>query len=192
MKAETSEIADRTQRAPLVIRHDSMGRVLDNPETMASRDGEHGIHFAGNPGIVHGDQRARARGDGGLDQTLIEIERVLADVDKDRHSATQHEGIRRRYERVGRQDDLVAGLDIEQQRGHLQRRGAGVGEQRPGAAGLLFNPPTATLRERSVAGQMMVALGFGHVTGLLAGGVWPIERDGFDRHVFWPSLLLDR
>ena len=73
---------------------------------------------------MHRGNRPGARRDRGLDQPLIEVERILADIDEDRHRATQHEGVRRRYEGEGRHDHFVAALQVEQQCGHVQRRGA--------------------------------------------------------------------
>src|SRR5439155_269923 len=113
VKTESSEIAKSAQRAPLVARHDSLGGVLDDPKPMASRDRQNGIHLAGYPGIVHRNDRARARRDRGLNQPFIQIERILPDIDKHRNCATQGEGVGGRHKCVGRQDDLAAALDIE-------------------------------------------------------------------------------
>ena len=56
----------------------------------------------------------------GFDQSFIEIERVFTDVDKDRNRAAQDESVCGRDECLGSQNDLVAALEIQQQRGQIQ------------------------------------------------------------------------
>ncbi len=174
----------RAQRAALVARHDALRRILDDPQIVPPGDRNDGIHLAGHAGIVHRHDRPRARRDRGLDQPFVQIERVFADIDKDRNRAAQHEGVCRRHECVGRQNDFVAAFDVQQQRGQIQRGGAGVRQQRLGAAGLLLDPLMAALRERSVAGKMMVALRLGRIDQLLARRVRPVERNIICCHCF--------
>jgi hypothetical protein len=118
---------------------------------------------------------ASARRDGVLDQSLVEVERVFADIDEHRHAAAQHEGVGRRDEGVRGHDDLVAGLHVHQQCRHLQRRGARVRQQRLVAAGALLDPVVAALGERPISRQAPIEMGFGNVVKLLAGHVRPVE-----------------
>jgi hypothetical protein len=76
---------------------------------------------------------------------------------------------------VGRQDDFVALFDIEQQRGQIERGGAGVRQQCLGAAGALLDPAMAARGERAVAGKMVPALRLRSVEQFLARRVWPVE-----------------
>jgi hypothetical protein len=188
VKAETAEIADRAERPVLVAGHDSLRRVFDDPQVVTPGDGRDRIHFAGDAGVMHRNDRAGPRRDRILDQPFIEIERVLPDIDEHRHRAAQHERVGGRHEGVGGQDDLVAAFDVEQQRRHVQRRRAGVGQQRPGTAGSFLDPLMAALREGPVAGEMVVALRLGRIDHLLAGGMGQVERDVICCHCFTSML----
>ena len=139
---------------------------------------------------MHRNDRAGPRRDRVLDQPFVQIERILPDVDEHRHRAAQNEGIRGRYEGVGRQDHFVAAFDVQQQRRHIQRGGAGVGQQRLGAAGSFLDPLMTALGERPVAGEMIIALRFGRIDHLLAGGIGPVERNVICCHCF--TLMLAR
>lgn len=154
MEAEAAEIADRAQRAALVAGRDTLRCVLDDGQSVPSRDRHDRVHLAADAGIMHHRDHARARRDCGIDHTLVQVECILADVDKDRYAAAQHECIRGRNEGEGRHDDLVAVGDVEQQRRHVERRRARMGQESLGAAGLLLDPAMATHREAAVAGQM--------------------------------------
>ena len=188
VKTETAEIADRAERAVLVTGHDALRGVFDDLQTMTPGDGRDRIHFAGDAGVMHRNDRAGPRRDRVLDQPFIEIERVLPDIDEHRHRAAQHEGVGGRHEGVGRQDDLVAAFQVEQQRGHVQRGRAGMRQQCLGAAGSLLDPLMTALGERPVAGKMIVALRLGRIDHLLAGGVRSVERDVICCHCFTSVL----
>ena len=60
--------------------------------------------------------------------------RILTDIDKDGDRTTQNERVRSRRARLGWQDNFVAALDIQQQRGEVQRRRACMSEQSLAAA----------------------------------------------------------
>ena len=57
-------------------------------------------------------------------------------------------------------------------------------QQGPGTTGLLFDPLMTTLRERSIAGKLMIPLRLGYVDKLLTARVRPVERYWFNRHFF--------
>ena len=89
----------------------------------------------GDAGIMHGEDGLGLRRDGRGDQRCIEVERVRADIDEHRRRPAQGHRRRRADEGVGRQDDFVPRPDLAEQGAHLQRAGAGMGEQRLAAAG---------------------------------------------------------
>jgi hypothetical protein len=60
--------------------------------------------------------------------------RILTDIDKDGDRTTQNERVRSRRARLGWQDNFVAALDVQQQRGEVQRRRACMSEQSLAAA----------------------------------------------------------
>ena len=130
---------------------------------MLPGDGVDGIHLAGYPRVVYRHYRLRLFGDGPLDQLLVEVHRVGADVDE--HALGPAHG-----ERVGRGDErerghyhLVAGFDSAEQRRHLERVRAAGGEQRPGAARLGLQPGVALLVELPVAANAPALDGGPHV-----------------------------
>jgi hypothetical protein len=177
VEAVGAQVADAAERASLVRRHDALGRVFHHAETVRLRQGHDRVHLARHAGVVHRNDGPRPGRDGLLDPALVQVEGVLADVDEHRHAAPQHEGIRRRDEGVRGHDHLIARLDVQQQRGHLQRRRAGMGEQGLGAAGLALQPGVALLGEGAVARQRPVEVGPGDVEQLLARHVRLVERN---------------
>ena len=117
--------------------------------------------------------------DGSLDEVLIYVQRVGADVHEHRHCAAQHEGIGGGDEGVGRQDDFVAGLQVAQNRGHLQCGGTGVREQGFAAAQFLFEPAIALLGVSPIPRQMPLRDGIGNQRELAADDERFIEGDRF-------------
>ena len=59
----------------------------------------------------------------GRDRCDVEVERVRVDVDEHRLRAAQLDRVRRRGERVGGDDHLVARPDLEREQGEMERRG---------------------------------------------------------------------
>lgn len=123
---------------------------------MAARDVHDRVHLAGDAGVVHRHDHAGAIRDRSLDFGLVEVHGVGAHVDEDEARALRHERGRRGGERVARQDDLVARLEVAQDRRHLERARATRREQRLGAAGLSLEPFVAALGERAVAADLAV------------------------------------
>jgi hypothetical protein len=99
-----------------------------------------------------------ARGDRGLDQALIGVQCVGADVHEHRRGAPQDEGGCGRLEGERRHDDLVAGPHAGQHGGHFQCCRAGMGN--------------GVCR----AGGTAVADGFNDVFQFAAHGRWLAER----------------
>ena len=79
---------------------------------------------------MHRKHGLRPAGDRVVDQVLVEVDGVRADVDEDRCASTEHYGVCSRDEVERRHDDLVTALDLEQKRCHLERRRGGVHKQR--------------------------------------------------------------
>ena len=192
MKAEAAEIADRAERRGPFSRAMmpcAASSTIARPWRRAIASDR--VHFAGHAGVVHRHDRPGARRDRGLDQPFVEIERVLPDVDEHRDRAAQHERIRRRHEGEGRHDHFVAALDVEQQRRHVERRGAGMRQQRLGAAGSLLDPLMAAFRERAVAGKVGVAMRFGQIVEFLARRVRAVEWNKIGCHCYSYAGLAD-
>src|SRR5437667_433580 len=77
-------------------------------------------------------------------------------VHEHRPRAPQHERVRGGNERERRQDDLVAGTRVDEQRRHLERVRAGGGQERLLRAGERLEQRVDLLRERAVSGDAHV------------------------------------
>ena len=86
-------------------------------------------HFAANAGIMHHHDRFGSSADVSLQARFINIQGVRPDIGKDRFGSTQGERIRNRDESERRNNNLVSGLDVQQQRRHFQRCCAGRGQK---------------------------------------------------------------
>jgi len=152
VKAVTADVAQRAERLAAIERVHALRRVLDHHQPTSLRDLADAIHFAGDAGVMNGDDHSCSLGDGRLNQILVEVERVRTDVDKDGPRTGPHERARRRDERERGQNHLVAGLEIAQERGHLEGGRARRREQDAVDAQPLFQQSAAGLREATVAG----------------------------------------
>jgi hypothetical protein len=117
----------------------------------------------------------RARRDRRLDQALVEVQRIEADVHEHGRGAAQREGIGGGHERERRHDDFVARRDVEQQRRHLERRRARVGEQHVRRAERALQPVLTAAREGAIAGELPLVGGLLDVADLVARQMGPVE-----------------
>ena len=148
-------VADRAERLSLVLAHHALRSVLNDLEVMALGDFEDSVHLAANAGIVNRNDRLGLVGDRVLDELFVDVHGVGTDVDKDDLGASEHERVGGGNKGERRHDHLVAGLDLEQERRHFQRMGAGGGQQRLGSAGFLLDPLVAVLGKLTVAADLL-------------------------------------
>jgi len=118
---------------------------------------------------VHGDNSLGFRRHGGLNPRFVKIQRVGANVDKHGDPAPQNEGICGGYEGERGHDDLVSRLDVSQNGGHFQCRGAGLREEGHRACQVLFQPGVALAGERPVAGQLAALYRLADIRHLITG-----------------------
>ena len=150
-----AEITDGAQRLALVAAHNALGRILDDLEVMAAGNVHDGVHLAGDTGVVDGHDNLGLVGDGLLDFLLVNVHRVGAHVHKDELGPGQHGGSSGAGEGEAGQNDLVAGLDVAQQHGHVQRSGATGGQQHLLGVETLFQPGIALFGESAVAADLV-------------------------------------
>ena len=129
---------------------------------------------------MHNEDRLGAWRDCGLDQRFVEIERVGTNVDEDRYGTAQHDGIRGRNEGERWHDHLVTRLKVEQQRGHLERGGARVGQQCLGRIETLLQPLVAAPRKAAITGSVRARNRLPDIVELITGCFWAIEIDRHD------------
>jgi hypothetical protein len=98
VEAQASEVADPAERTTLVVGHHPLGRILDDDETMLAGERGDAPHVAPHAAVVDRHDRAGSRGDGACQLALVEVQRVLANVDEDRARSAQCHGVGRRNE----------------------------------------------------------------------------------------------
>ena len=109
---------------------------------------------------------------------LVQVQSIRTDIDKHRLGSPQDKGIHRGDKCEVGEDDLVAGLDPQQQGRHLQGVRARRGQQHlPHSQGLL-QQRVAFLGERAITGDMPALHGLEHVVDLPADGERAIEING--------------
>ena len=100
--------------------------VLDDRETVPSRDRTQGRHVGRVTVEVDGEDRGGSRGHRRVDLDRIDVAGIRLDVDPDRGSARVVDRRRRADVAVRDGDHLVTPPDAEGEQGHLERGRAGV------------------------------------------------------------------
>ena len=118
---------------------------------------------------MHREDRLGPRGDRLLDQRLVDVQRVGADVDEDRPGPEPDDGVGGRDERERRQDHLVARPQVAQHGGHLERRRARRRHQHFRNREAILQDPTTSLREVAIAGDVAEGDSLGNVIKLFTG-----------------------
>ena len=177
MEGEAPEVPDGAESLPLVARHDALGRVLDDQQTVLSRDGHDRVHLAGHARVVHDDDDLRAARDGGLDLRLVDVHGVGADIHKDQARPVVGKGVGGGGEGEAWQDHLVPGLKLTQEARHIQGSGAGGGQQHLVGVKALFHPLAAAFGKLSVAADFAGGNGLADIFHLVARAGRDVEAD---------------
>ena len=61
--------------------------IFDDRDAVPPRDSHDRVHFASDAGVMHNENRFRARGNALFDLALIDVERVRANIHEDRSGA---------------------------------------------------------------------------------------------------------
>ena len=155
MERVAAKIANGTQCLALVAAHHALGGILDHHQVVAAGNVHDGVHLAGDTGVVDGHDNLGLVGDGLLDFLLVNVHRVGAHVHKDELGPGQHGGSGGAGEGEAGENDLVAGLDVAQQHGHVQRSGAAGSQQHLLGVETLFQPGIALFGESAVAADLV-------------------------------------
>ena len=89
------------------------GTFFDHDQAMPVGDVHNRIHLAADPCIVDRDDSPSARCDYGLEFGLVHVERVLADIQKDRFGPAQDERVHCRNKCKIRENHFIARLNIQ-------------------------------------------------------------------------------
>ena len=177
MEGVAAEITDGAKRTALVAAHDALRRILHDLEAMAVRDLHDRVHLAGNTGVVHRHDGLCPVGDGLFDLRLINVHRVGADVHKHQPGPRQHGRGCRAGEGIAGQNDLIAGLQVTQQHGHIQRRGAAGGQQHLLGMEALLQPCVALLGKGTVTADLVGCNGLLYIFDFFTHAGGHIKRD---------------
>ena len=119
VEALRRQFAKCPQITSFVPREQGMGVILNYSNAMFLGQRHDRVHLAGDAGIMHQDNRPRPFGDQIGQLVFIQVERIWANVSEHRPRPAQREGVDSGDKGKRRDDDLIAGLDVEQQRRHL-------------------------------------------------------------------------
>jgi hypothetical protein len=175
VEAQCTIVADAPQRTAFVLGENGLSGILHHRNAMPVGDVHDGVHLAGDTGVVDHANGLGLCGDGRFNQPFVDIERVFPDINEDGHCSTQGKCIGGGDKGVRGHDHLVAGLQVKQQRGHLQCSGAAVGQQGMAGLGVLLQPDMAFLGELPIAGEVAVGMGLRDVPQLAACHVRLVE-----------------
>lgn len=131
-------------------------------------NGHDPAHATGHAGVMDRENRLGLRRNGPFDQGVVDIHRVGRNIDKSRLDAEPHKSVDRRNEREGGNDNLVAGLQVAKNCGHLQRCGARRRHQHPMDAEALFKQRGTRLRKVAIGGDIAQGHGLGNVIQLFS------------------------
>ena len=153
-----------------------MGGILNYQKTVSPGQLHHGIHIAGNAGIMNHHNGPGTAADQAFDQADIHIWIVWIAVGKNDMGPAEDKGIGRGNKGKGGHNHLVAGLDAGQKGGHFEGIGAGGGEQHLSEAVALAKKIVAFSRKLSVSRNFALCAGGGNMVGFAAGKMGFVER----------------
>ena len=130
IETETRRAAERAHGSALVLGAMRVRRIFDERQVMSLAHRPEAIHVTGMPEKMDRQHRLGARRDGALDQVWIQIAGRVLRVHIDRLGADVRDGPTGGNESERSGNDLVAGLDVEQAQGQVQRRRAAVDRDR--------------------------------------------------------------
>src|SRR5580765_6644469 len=105
----------------LVFAEQAMRIVLDDGNAVLPGYGHDSIQLAAHAGVMdHHDSFGPGR-DEAFQFTFVEVQSVRTDIDENRASASEHEGVYSGNESERGNDYFVALFEVQQQAGHLQR-----------------------------------------------------------------------
>ncbi len=113
VEAEGDGIPLAADGSPLVAGGQRVGRVLDDAKAPRSPPGQRAqcVEVGRMTGVVHGQDRAGARGDRCLDLARVDVQRVRLDVHQYGSRANVLDHVHGRRERHRRRNDLVPWAD---------------------------------------------------------------------------------
>ena len=126
IKRESSDIPQRSNFAPVVLRAERFAGVLDQPQTKTPRDFQEFLHGRRNTESVHDDHGAGSRGNGRLHGGRCQVQGALMDIHKNGNGSDEANGIGHSDKCEGGNDHFIAGLHAGDQQSQMQGRGAGT------------------------------------------------------------------
>ena len=123
---------------------------------MSFCDVHNGVHLAGHTGIMHRNDGFRLLRDGILDQCLVNVHGIRADIHEHRNRTAQYKGICGGYEGVSRHDHFVPGPNVTQKCCQFCRMGTGGRQQTFSGSGPLLDPGITFFRIFSISADLLI------------------------------------
>src|SRR4051812_9533250 len=134
-EAEAGAVAQRTDPLAVDLGSPRLGRILQNPEAVLASHGRQPGHLCGMSIQVDWDDPARAGRDLLLDAIRIDIHRLSTDIHQNGGGTAIAHGVGSGDVGDGRDNDFVAGLQVQRHERQMERGGAVIGRDRmPGSA----------------------------------------------------------
>ena len=150
-------MTDGSQRATFVGGHHALRGIFHHEQVVLFGDGHDGVHFTGHARVMHRNNRPRFVGDRRFNQRFVDVHSIRTDIHKHDFRPAQDKRVRRGDEGVARHDHFIAGLNIQQQRGHFERCGTGRRQQHLGTVKTLLHPLLAATGKTTVATELAAA-----------------------------------
>ena len=147
-----------------------------------------GIHLAGNTGVVHGNDDLGFVGDGFLDLGLVNVHGIGADVHKDQSGTGQHCRRGRAGEGIAGQNDLIPGLQVAQQHGHVQGGGTAGGQQHFLGVEALLQPGVALFGKGTVTADLVGVDGLFHIVQFIPDARGNVKRNHNKSLLSWADI----
>src|SRR5690606_27283057 len=163
-----SQMSNATERSSLIALVNSLCSVLYDEEALLLRELHDGVHLAGDTSVMDYYDRLSLRRDKCFQLRFIQIRMIWLAIHKDYLRTSEHEGRSSRDKGETGNDDLITRLYIQEDCRHLQRIGAGVGEQALLIAITIFKKLLASTGKFPVAGDLAQAHGFLNVLQFVA------------------------
>ena len=141
--AVAAEVPECPERLALVGGHHALRGIFHHEQIMALCNLVDLVHLAGHARVVHRHNRLRLLGNSRLDQVLVQVHRVGANVHEHALGPLRNECVGSTHERERGHNHLVARPDVAKAGRHLERMRAARGKERLRRAGVLLEPLVA-------------------------------------------------
>lgn len=154
MKTHRGHASEGSERAVMELSEQSVRVVFDKGDPALRAQFSETVRLGCNSGVVHDADRLGPRRQRVNHSVKVEVKRVLSNISEDGPAAMHQERAGSGHERVGRDDDLVAGFKAKEPGAHLERMCARRREQGSPASVRCLEESLCPLGHRTVAREV--------------------------------------